>query len=47
MSSMIIEKNYVSTPFEYTKYSKNLTLLQQSILMKFTDEEQEEIYKYR
>ena len=46
MSKNIIEKNYVSTPFEYTKYSKNLTLLQQSILMKVTERLQEYIYKY-
>lgn len=39
-------QNYISTPFAYTKFYKNLTLLQQSILNKVSEHLQEYVKKY-
>ena len=46
MSNKSLEKNYISTPFEYTKYSRNLTLLQQSVLIKVSEHLQDYVRKF-
>lgn len=33
----IIQSNWINTPFSYTRISKNLTLLQQAVLVKVSE----------
>lgn len=41
-----LQQQYINTPFAYTKFSKNLTLLQQSMLVKVSEYLQDYVKRY-
>lgn len=46
IDNLPIKQQYISTPFAYTKFSKNLSLLQQSVLVKVSEHLQSYIKQY-